>query len=441
MREDLDGDFEPFAAALNEPPPVSIRLNPSKPLSSSAESLPLSSPVAWHPQGYYLDKRPMFALDPAFHAGAYYVQEASSMILHAALTQLFSDKFPLRILDLCAAPGGKSTLIASWMPEGSLLLSNEIIRSRVGALQGNLTSWGHPATFTCSYDPEDFKGLAGFFDVVLVDAPCSGEGLFRKDPAARAEWSEENVCLSAARQRRILTAARQLVAPGGVLLYSTCTYNDSENSENVAWLAKSAGMHPLSLDFPADWGVVARQQGYQLYPHRVRGEGFYLAALRQLEGVRFQEKPVRYLKKLEALHTRDEKLVRGWLTEDLFLLRSKEGKVVAAPVSLAKPLRQLDSALPQGIWFTEIGHLKGSELIPAHALAMRAGSALEKVALEKADALRFLKRELTALPDVPRGWQVVTYQGLPLGWVKNLGNRINNYFPTEQRIRMDLERV
>ncbi|MEO6758980.1 MAG: RsmB/NOP family class I SAM-dependent RNA methyltransferase, partial [Saprospiraceae bacterium] len=222
-----------FAAALGTPAPVSIRLNPAKHLPEPL--LPTEAAVPWHPQGRYLAERPVFTLDPGFHAGGYYVQEASSMFLYEALRQTVDFSKKLNVLDLCAAPGGKSTLLADLVGPDSLLVANELIRSRVNSLRENLEKWGAPNVAVTSGEAGDFAGLEGFFDLIVADAPCSGEGLFRKDPAAMGEWSPAAVELCSLRQQRILSEVLPALAPGGILVYSTCTYNTAENEAQVEW--------------------------------------------------------------------------------------------------------------------------------------------------------------------------------------------------------------
>ena len=450
MKAQLGTDFETFEAALTSAPPVSIRLNPSKlPLTahpaSGDERVTFQNPVPWQSNAYYLSERPVFTLDPAFHSGAYYVQEASSMILNDVIRQLFPTPYPLRALDLCAAPGGKSTLMASSLPEGSLLLANEVIRSRVSVLKDNLDRWGYSTTFTSNYDPESFTKLAGFFDVILVDAPCSGEGLFRKDPHAREEWSEDHVSLCAARQRRILSAAVKLLAPGGILLYSTCTYNDSENTENAGWLSNHHQLDHLRLNFPKAWGITEKAFGYQLYPHRVSGEGFYFAAFRQTHGYAFHSKPFRHFDKLKPLQKRQETTLKNWVgnSDDFFFMQRTDETILAAPKDLREDLLFLDNALPQGVWLKDIGQFKGHDFIPSHSLALSRAILpdLPGTDLDKDTALHFLKKENLVIPDSPKGWLLARYQGINLGWMKNIGNRMNNYLPKDWRIRMDIREV
>lgn len=435
----LGPELAAFEEALGVASPTSIRLNPAKPAypTDGLEAVP------WHPEGFYLAERPVFTLDPLFHAGGYYVQEASSMLIRQLLCEAVPAQRPLRILDLCAAPGGKSTLLASWMPEGSLLVANEVIRSRVGVLKENLQRWGHSRVVTCSYDPEQWEGLAGFFDVILVDAPCSGEGLFRKDPEAIREWSEEHVRLCAARQRRILSAAWPLLASGGTLLYSTCTYNTLENDENARWLAETAPLKPVAITWPEAWGVVPRALGGQAYPHRLRGEGFYVAAFRR-EG----EAPMpmrRGGSRLSPLSKKHRPLLRDWVgeVEDYLFWQSEEGTVSAVPSDVAEEVTTLMTRLPQGVWLPTLGQIKGADFIPSHTLALSTEllAAVETCAVDKETALRFLKKENIATPNPTKGWQLLRYEGLALGWLKNLGNRTNNYLPKDWRIRMEVREV
>ncbi|GAE23940.1 tRNA and rRNA cytosine-C5-methylases [Bacteroides pyogenes JCM 10003] len=279
-----DGEFENFAAALRETPPASIRMNRDKPLCGGgrAES---RERVPWAAHGYYLDERLTFTFDPLFHAGVYYVQEASSMFVGQALRQYVTK--PVVMLDLCAAPGGKSTHARSVLPEGSLLVSNEVIRNRSQVLAENLTKWGHPDVVVTNNDPADFSALPHFFDVILADVPCSGEGMFRKDAAAVDEWSPENVEICRQRQQRIVADIWPCLKPGGLLVYSTCTYNIKEDEENVRWIRRELGAESLPLDICPEWGITGNllpgdeAPVFRFLPHRTKGEGLFLAVLRK----------------------------------------------------------------------------------------------------------------------------------------------------------------
>ena len=276
MQHQLGEEANQLFSVLDGPSPISIHLHPVK----TNPQFVNNHPVPWHKNlGRYLEERPVFTLDPTFHAGSFYVQEASSMFIAQGFEYFFKpdQRSGLKVLDLCAAPGGKSTLLASLLPSDAFFLANEVIQSRYQILNHNLDKWGLPNTSSSNHDPDDFKALEGFFDFILVDAPCSGEGLFRKDENAREEWSEENVILCAGRQKRILQAAVPLLKKGGILAYSTCTYNDLENQENCLWLENEFNLHHEAIPLTSDWGIVSKERGYQFYPHKVRGEGFFCA--------------------------------------------------------------------------------------------------------------------------------------------------------------------
>ena len=432
-------DYAAFLAALAEPPPVSIRLKASAPVPGIASQ----DAVPWHPLGRYLRERPVFTLDPAFHAGAYYVQEASSMFLYEALRQSVDFSKRLKVLDLCAAPGGKSTLLADMISADSLLVANEVIRQRVGVLRENMEKWGLPNIAVTGAEAEEFEALEGWFDVVVTDAPCSGEGLFRKDPDAVGEWSPAGVDLCAGRQRRILTSAVRALAPGGVLVFSTCTFNRRENEENAAWLVRTFGLETVDLDIPAVWGIVESEGGYRFFPHRVRGEGFFLAVFRKKEGSAPNQNAPAAFKMLKPLPKSAIPEVRRRLRSDreLRFFQTPSGDVLALPSALENDYRVLDKHLKNKWFGTSIGEFKGKDFIPSHALALSAlvSPALPGVELSREQALLFLKKETFHLPpDTPRGWTLARFESMNLGWIKVLPDRMNNYLPPERRIRMDV---
>ncbi|MES1226926.1 MAG: RsmB/NOP family class I SAM-dependent RNA methyltransferase, partial [Bacteroidota bacterium] len=200
---------------------TSVRVNPNRTFNVEYSTLNVQGKVPWSSNGYYLSERPSFTTDPLFHAGAYYVQEASSMFLEEAVKQTCDLSKPLKVLDLCAAPGGKSTLLQSIISNESLLISNEVIKSRVNILSENITKWGAANVVVTNNDPKDFQRLPEYFDLIVIDAPCSGSGLFRKDPEAITEWSSDNVMLCSQRQQRILADILPCLKPGGILIYST----------------------------------------------------------------------------------------------------------------------------------------------------------------------------------------------------------------------------
>lgn len=439
LKAQLGSEYADFEEALQQPPPVSIRYNAAK-----VPDFPTEDAVQWCAEARYLVSRPVFTLDPLFHAGGYYVQEASSMLIGEALTQSVDLSQPLRVLDLCAAPGGKTTLLASKLSPDSLLLANEVIRSRVMILKENVQKWGLPNVYVSNHDPEDLGKLAGFFDVILVDAPCSGEGLFRKDPAAVDEWSPENVLTCAGRQKRILGAAMPLLSADGVLIYCTCTYNDAENQDSGAFILAGNAFEEVKLQLPAKWGTVAKSIGYQCYPHKVRGEGFFLSVFRKTASADLfyynMEKGGRP-RSFKPLHKKQLTEISRWLKEpDEFSFYEKpNGDVIALLESQKEDLIVLDNLLFAKGLGLEMGSFKGTDFIPSHALALSTAVSdeLPRLELSEGEALQFLKKE-NLLFDAPKGWLLVTYQGLGLGWVKGLGNRINNYLPKDWRIRMEI---
>jgi 16S rRNA C967 or C1407 C5-methylase (RsmB/RsmF family)/NOL1/NOP2/fmu family ribosome biogenesis protein len=448
MQAILGNDWPDFETALQKPAPTSIRLNPGKPQwrPIEARTVNLGEPIPWHPEGRYLSERPVFTLDPALHAGAYYVQEASSMFVHEAVRQTLGFERPLKILDLCAAPGGKSTLLAS-LPiplEGSLVVANEAIRSRLSPLRENMERWGCPHTAVTGGEADDWAALEGWFDLVLTDAPCSGEGLFRKDPEAIKEWSPQHVEFCAARQRRILAAAVKAVAPGGILLYSTCTYNQTENDENAHWLEKSfEGLEQVPLSPTLPGPVSSSAGGIQFFPHLAQGEGFYLAAFRKKDGnAPKRHCPVSF-KHLKPLPKAIVPQAAEWLkpVASARFFTSSAGEVWAFPDWMEPDLLMFDP-LVKAKWFgIPIGEFKGRDFVPDHALALSqwAADSLPFVDLPLGAARLFLKKEPFDLPEsTPKGWVLARHEGLNLGWLKVLPNRANNYLPTERRIRMEI---
>jgi 16S rRNA C967 or C1407 C5-methylase (RsmB/RsmF family) len=269
----LGDEFSEFENALENTAPTTIRVNDKMVYQASDDK------VTWCENAYYLAERPLFTADPFIHAGVYYVQEASSMFLYQAIKQHFGNA--QTVLDLCAAPGGKSTLISQSLSESALLVSNEIIRSRAYILVENLIKWGNPNVVVTNNEPKDFDCLPNFFDAMVIDAPCSGEGMFRKDVGAIKEWSEYNVKLCSTRQREIVTAVWDSLKTDGILVYSTCTFNREENDENVEWICNELGAEIVNLDLNGNQDISVTEYGYRFYPHKTRGEGFFLSVMRK----------------------------------------------------------------------------------------------------------------------------------------------------------------
>ena len=438
MQNYLGKDYLSFAnTVLQGAPPISIRFNPQKE-HSFPDNL---SAVPWCSDAYYLPSRPIFTLDPSFHVGVYYVQEASSMFLHHVVKQLISSNSPIIALDLCAAPGGKSTLLLDALPQNSLLLANEVIKSRYQILRENLIKWGRVNVITTNTDSKGFLGLEGFFDLVVVDAPCSGEGLFRKDPKAMKEWSLENVNLCSARQKRILNNAVKLVKPGGYLIYCTCTYNQEENDHNAKWLNEEYGLENIQLNPPKAWQITSTKYGYQFYPHLTKGEGFYLTVLQKANGSLSKMK-VNPAKSLQRLSKKEMQQLDNWVIPNsgLVYFKDKNDQIRAIPEQHLEKISVIHNQLRFMHAGINIGTIKQKGLVPAHDLAMSKliNDGLPNVELNASYALKYLAKEELNKIKYPNGWASVSYLGNRLGWIKGLNNRVNNYYPKAWRIRMSL---
>ncbi len=438
--------------ALSQEAPVSIRVNKAKfPLERLVHPVfASSSKVGWCSTGYYLTERPTFTFDPLFHAGCYYVQEASSMFVEQALRTYVTR--PVVMLDLCAAPGGKSTHVRSVLPEGSLLVANELIRNRSQVLAENLIKWGHPEVVVTQNEPSDFAALSSFFDVILTDVPCSGEGMFRKDKGAIEEWSKANVENCRNRQRDILNQIWNALKPGGLLIYSTCTYNLYEDEENVAWLAQQFGAEVLPVSIRPEWQITGDLSGkgypvYHFFPHLTQGEGFFLAALQK--PVSTDEVPERKVvgrlkskegkKKAKALPMVPDKYKSYLLHAEEYQWDMRENLIQAFPLRHQEIYQLLDRLLKVIYAGVAIGEWKGKDFIPHHALSMSTGLNLDSfphASLTYEQAIAYLRKETITLgAEVPRGYILLTYQNIPIGFVKNIGNRANNLYPQEWRIR------
>lgn len=505
-----EAECNALCRALQADEPVSIRTNTGK----NAPAPPQAHPVPWTDNGFYLNRRPAFTFDPLFHAGFYYVQEAASMFIAQAVRRYVNR--PVVMLDLCAAPGGKSTLVRNCLPQGSLLVANEVMRARSQVLAENLIKWGNPEVIVTNNDPADFSRLEERFDVILTDVPCSGEGMFRKDDRAISEWSSEGVELCWKRQRRIVADIWPCLKQGGILIYSTCTFNREENEDNVAWIASTLGAEVLPVDTETEWGITGNLTGedfpvYRFLPHHTSGEGLFVAVLRKKpdseagnfcftrenthreeadgchagnggewfadgispSGDSEEEKPASVYSRrtiAETIYTDAERRGRkaegfrkggkgkamqkgskvsgvsfpketeAWIQHaGNFSFRMEDTLAIAIPADYAgfyDELKESLRILHAGITLAE---LKGKDWMPSHTLAMSTvlcKDAFPQTDLTLAQALSYLRREAIILDSsVPKGYVLVTYRHVPLGFVKNLGNRANNLYPQEWRIR------
>ncbi len=436
LKDEFGLEDELFTETHNKGQGVtSVRINPTKDTGQFNDM----EQVPWCDTGYYLKERPVFTADPFFHAGCYYVQEASSMFLALVLKYAVDLNQDLNVLDLCAAPGGKSTLINSLISADSMLVANEIIKTRVPVLADNLTRWGYANSYVSNNDPRDLARLPGFFDVLVIDAPCSGSGMFRKDPSAIDEWSEAAVKLCSERQKRILADSLDCLAADGTLIYSTCSYSKEENEAICDWLLEEYQLQPVRIPVQAEWGIVESLSdthhcpGYRFYPHKLEGEGFFIACFKKLTGSETPAiKPNK--NKAKANYTT---ILDTWVDRlDSFLIIEKNKELFGIPASHAERLELLQKNLYLKKSGIRLGSLAGKDLVPDHEMAM--SSLLRKdipaMELSYESALKYLRKDSFIADSELKGWCLMKYKGVNLGWAKVLPNRINNYYPKEIRI-------
>ena len=409
---------------------TSIRLNPFKKINLDFE---INSNVPWNEQGFYLNERPYFTHDPLFHNGCYYVQEAGSMFLELALKQTLDLTQALNVLDLCAAPGGKSTLINSLLSNESLLVANETVKSRADVLAQNLGRWGTANCIVTNNFPERYASLEGFFDAIVVDAPCSGSGLFRKQPEAINEWSLDAVKACGIRQKNILTEILPALKENGTLIYSTCSYSVEENEEIVQWLIREHGLEYQSLNINSNWGIVETQFGYRFYPHLTLSEGFFCAVLKKTSGDKGQNRS----QKLTTTLTKSElETVQPFLKEEVGLLHKINGRIHLLNAASFNFFNLFEKNFYYKKAGTLVGEIKGGKLVPEQELAwsIYLNNSCKKIELEKHSALQYLKKEKFLDSYNDENLVLLDYKNYGLGWAKILSNRVNNYLPNELRI-------
>ncbi|HKK42366.1 MAG TPA: hypothetical protein VJ963_08155 [Bacteroidales bacterium] len=432
-------DSGELLSSLEQSSPVSIRINPGKWSAKPA----VSSPVSWCETGYYLPYRPVYTLDPLFHSGCYYPQEASGMFLKQAYIKATEGRVGLRILDLCGAPGGKSTLISEMAGRGSLLVANEVIRARAAILSETITRWGAINTIVTQNDPSVFARMPGYFDIVVADAPCSGEGMFR-NPVAIKEWSQENAALCSERQKRILMDVWPALKENGILIYSTCTFNPAENEENIKWLAGNHNIESLRLNINRFEGIAEITYkgiyGYGFHPGKIKGEGFFISVVRKHEKESNTERFPR-LRPEYRPGKKDIDTMEKWTNYSGSNILKKGDELYGLPCS-TNEYALLFSNLKVIRPGTRLAALRKDDYIPAHELAL--SQALRKNVFPSAEtgyntALAYLGRDNFTVTVPEKGWNLLTYRDINLGFVKNIGNRLNNYYPVDWRIRMNHE--
>lgn len=438
MRSILGDEYSDFETSLDTVSPTSIRHNPFK----NAERV-AGTTVPWAKEAIHLSERPDFSQDPLWHAGAYYVQEAGSMFTSYLVEQLLPRLENPIVLDLCAAPGGKSTHLASILKDNGLLVSNEVVKSRLNILQENLIKWGLPNCVITHNDPSNFSRTSNFFDIVVADAPCSGEGLFRKQPEAVNEWSAKHVEFCGLRQKRIIEDIWPSIRPGGFLVYSTCTYNHTENEENIRWITEHFQTSPVRFDIDPEWNITSEttptHTSYRFYPHKNNSEGFFISIIQKQEedyrNPNLHTKHPYFLKltKEEALRLKD------WqLNEEMLWMKQPKGVMNLLPSKFYTEIEVLAQKLNVVYCGTEVCEIKGKDANPLQSFANSVLLNLNQFSiaqLDKENALQYLAKGDFFIEDCPIGHNLVCYQNIPLGWIKNLPNRINNYYPQEWRLR------
>ncbi len=437
-------ECEALCAALDTPATTAIRLHPDK----GAVQPILSRPIAWSEGGYYLDERPSFTTDPAFHAGAYYVQEPSSQFVGHILKPIVARQPKLRLLDLCAAPGGKSTLYSSLVGSDGLVVANEINRQRAAVLADNVRKWGVGNVAVTCNDPSHFGGFEQWFDIVAVDAPCSGEGMFRKTPEARDEWNDGSAAMCADRQLKILQDIWPTLRAGGTLLYSTCTFNRSEDEglleRFTEWVSEDEIVEAEKVETNDEWGIVCGRVGawqtFRFMPHRAEGEGFFAAVACKSPNAGGKSRNPKSRKSIfTAPDRRTSAELERWVKEPQ---RFKWAAVndtyygyYAEHADDVKILSEVMTVIHSGVCMGQI--FKG-KLKPDHSLAMFIDLNINNINIAEVDhstALEFLRRgDIGVTAEMAEGINLVRFEGLPLGWIKRVGNRSNNLYPNSLRI-------
>ncbi len=441
--------WQALSRGLTEEPPVSIRLNPMKYASDSQNLIFCDGRVPWCENGYYLKERPNFTFDPLLHAGVYYVQEASSMFLDHILRQYVGNN-AVTMLDLCAAPGGKSIVARSVLTEDSLLICNEPIGTRAQILTENLLKFGNKDVIITNNYPKDFKKCGLMFDIILTDVPCSGEGMFRKDETAIHEWNVQNIDRCKRLQQDIVAEAWECLKPGGLLIYSTCTFNTKENEENIRFIKETWNADVLSVNTENKWNITGsllpdfNEPVYRFLPGKTQGEGLFMAVLRKNGGDDNHNKQSKKKKiKNNAQNERERKGLypnMEWLkSPDEFDIVKKGETFIAIPKlwrSIYDIAEQSFNVLLAGI---TLGETKGKDIVPAQSLALSTffnSSAFPQMELDYEQAISYLRKESIPLKkNTSMGYILMTYKGYPLGFGKNVGNRINNLYPAEWKIR------
>jgi len=435
-------DIQTLLDSLTKEPVTSVRLHPLK-----KRQIAEYEKVQWCDNGIYLPERPLFTLDPLLHAGSYYVQEASSMLVGYAFRQLFPQPKNLHILDSCAAPGGKSTQIASLIDNSSLLISNEYVKVRASVLSENMQKWGYHNVVVTNSEVKHFSAMNGYFDAIIADVPCSGEGMFRKDETAIKEWSLDNVTMCAIRQKQIIKDLWPSLKENGILFYSTCTFNVAENEDVTKWICEELGAKSLPIPVNSEWGIKPIEidgiHSLRCYPGSCKGEGFSLHIIQKVSQTdEISHFPIKGKAFINSIPSMVASELYNWVDDtdvqfvensacEMFFIPSKFFSEIAF---LGNHVKVVHTGMP-------IASLKGKDFIPHPAFAFSVcinQQHFNVVELSREQALLYFSKGTFTLPDASLGWILLNYRQLAIGFVKNIGNRINNSYPMEWRIRMDI---
>lgn len=422
---------------------TSIRFNHEKLMQHNAadiiNSFNIENKIDWCEGAYYLKERPAFIFDPLLHAGVYYVQEPSSMFLYEVLQQTCNNDTAKKVLDLCAAPGGKSSLLASYFTDG-LVISNEVIKQRANILYENLVKWGTVNTIITNNDAADFNKLENYFDVLLIDAPCSGSGLFRKDEDAVDEWSMENVNLCSQRQQRILADAYPSLKQNGVLIYSTCSYSKKENEDILDWIKNNFNVESIQLKIKDEWNITETHSsthtafGYRFWPDKIKGEGFFIAAFVKQDGEK--NSFIRNKTLLAKTDNKQKEVASKFIKDDDWFFFNNDKNIHVINKKFSDDVALLQKKLYLKKAGVLLGEVIRDELIPNHELAVSTiiNNSVNKIELNVEQALNFLRKKDVEINTNLKGWALSTYKNFNLGWMKLLHNRVNNYYPINWRI-------
>lgn len=432
-------DENAFIEAHQTVSPTSIRVNPFK---ETILNFNLNNKVKWNSNGYYLEARPNFTYDVLFQAGCYYVQEAGSMFIEHVLKSCVNFENTLLAFDVCASPGGKSTLLNSLLNSESTLIANEIIKQRSDVLAQNLSKWGSSNVIVTNNDPNAYSEMNEVFDIILVDAPCSGSGLFRKQNDAIEEWSLDNVNLCSQRQKRILADVIGTLKQGGILVYSTCSYSAAENEHITDWLISEFDLTTIQVPIEKNWGIVETQSdnhkafGYRFYPDKTQTEGFFCSVFKKNENSEFalRDKKIKH-EQFSSVKLKEKEIFNNWINDINAheIIKFKDDYLLVNQSTL-NFINKYPNLYYKKVG-TSIGSVIKNDVIPHHDLAwsIHHADSIQKIECTQEQAIQFLKKELQNIEGC-KGWNLMTYNGFGLGWIKHLGNRINNYLPNEFRI-------